>query len=111
LILDHPAVAMIESIPSVWDETVVLPGSAIGERALYARRSGDRWFLAIINGPEAARVRVPLSFLKSDGNHALLVRDRPDDPAAVKVEEATLGKDDTLDVDLRPGGGFIVRFS
>jgi alpha-glucosidase len=33
---------LIESLPSVWDETIVLPISEIGERAALARRSGDR---------------------------------------------------------------------
>src|SRR5262249_44541439 len=30
-LLDNPAVDVIKSIPSVWDETIVLPQSAIGE--------------------------------------------------------------------------------
>src|SRR5690606_13672109 len=37
--LDHPAVAVIKQIPTVWDETIVLPGSEIGRVAAFARRS------------------------------------------------------------------------
>ena len=54
---------MIKSIPSVWDETIVLPPSEIGEVALFARRSGDRWFVAAMNGSQARTVKVDLSFL------------------------------------------------
>jgi alpha-glucosidase len=32
-LLENPAAEMIKSLPSVWDETVVLPASEIGERA------------------------------------------------------------------------------
>jgi alpha-glucosidase len=109
-LLSNPAVEMIRSIPSVWDETVVLPPSEIGELAAFARRRGDRWFLAILNGPEARSLRVPLSFLGAGNHHALMVRDREEDPASLRVEEATLAKDDAVDVRLRAGGGFIARF-
>jgi alpha-glucosidase len=49
---------MIKSIPSVWDETRVLPPSATGELAPFARRSGDRWFVATMNGPDATTVKI-----------------------------------------------------
>ena len=49
-LLDSPAVDLIKSIPSVWDETRVLPPSAIGEAAVFARRSGERWFVGALNG-------------------------------------------------------------
>ena len=45
--LDSPAGDMIKSIPPTWDETIVLPPSAIGEVAVMARRKGDTWFLAV----------------------------------------------------------------
>src|SRR5204863_2109260 len=45
-LLTNPAVELIKSLPTVWDETRVLPSSEIGQLALFARRSGDRWFVA-----------------------------------------------------------------
>ncbi len=62
-ILENPAVEVIKSIPAVWDETRVLPDSAIGELAVYARRTGRGWFLAAMCGPAAKTIQVPLSFL------------------------------------------------
>jgi alpha-glucosidase len=109
-LLDNPAVGMIKSIPSIWDETIVLPASEIGEVAALARRHGDRWFLAILNGPKARSLRVPATFLGPGTYRASLVRDRMDDPAAVALEETTATRDDPLSVDLRAGGGFIARF-
>ena len=63
----------------------------------------------IANGPTARSVEVPLSFLGGGSREALLVRDEIDDPAAVRVEHATLRREDALKIDLRAGGGFVAR--
>src|SRR5262249_42715029 len=109
--LDNPCAPMIKSIPAVWDETVVLPPSEVGELAVFARRRGDTWFLAAVNGPAARTVRVPLSFLGPGEYRAHLVRDRKDGPAAVRVEDAKAQRGDALDLELSSGGGFVGRFS
>ena len=108
-ILDHPALELIKAIPTVWDETRVLPVSEIGEIAAFARRHGERWFLVVANGPTARSIEVPLVFL-GDGDHdAILVRDQTDEPAAVRVEHASVRAQDSLRIDLRAGGGFVAR--
>jgi alpha-glucosidase len=109
-ILANPAVDVIKSIPSVWDETVVLPVSRIGDVAAFARRKGNTWFLAVTNGPVAKTVRVDLSFLGGEGTWvSTLVRDT-DEAAAVKIEHVTLRRSESLDLNLRSGGGFVGRF-
>lgn len=110
-ILENPAVDLIKSMPSVWDETIALPVCEIGELAAFARRRGDRWFLAIMNGPTARTIKVALWFLDRSKYQAMLVRDRQDDAAAVNIEKATVNRAHALTIDLRAGGGFIARFS
>jgi alpha-glucosidase len=110
-LLSNPALPMIKSIPAVWDETIVLPASEIGEVAAFARRSGDKWFLAVLNGPAARRTDVALSFLRDGKYEALIVRDQPEEQAAVKMENATHSRKDSVTVDVGPGGGFIASFS
>jgi alpha-glucosidase len=109
--LDNPAVDMIKSIPAVWDETIVLPGSEIGELAAYARRSGETWFLAVMCGPQARTIQVPLSFLGDSRYKASLVRDNKENAAAVVLEDKTTRRGDTLTIEMINGGGFIARFS
>ena len=108
-LLANPAVEMIKSIPSVWDETRVLPPSEIGELALFARRSGTRWFIAAMNGPVARTVKVDLSFLRRGTYNALIVRDRIDNDAAVDVETRQVSG--AIELPMRSGGGFVVRLT
>jgi alpha-glucosidase len=100
---------VIKSIPSVWDETLVLPISEIGEVAAFARRKGNTWFLAVNNGPIAKTVRVDLSFLGAGSYLATLIRDAGE-ASAVKVEHSIMQAADPLYIDLRSGGGFVGRF-
>jgi alpha-glucosidase len=110
-LLNNPALEMIKSIPAVWDETIVLPQSEIGEFAAFARRRGETWFLAILNGPQQRELKLPCSFLGSGKFQALVVRDETSDPAAVKIEKTTAQRDSSYSLDLPSGGGFIARFS
>jgi alpha-glucosidase len=110
-LLENPAVELIRALPSTWDETVVLPGSAIGELAAFARRKGDEWFIAVLNGSDARTLRVNLKFLGPRSYKAMLVRDDPASAAAERIERATLTRQGSLDITLRAGGGFIGRLA
>jgi alpha-glucosidase len=110
-LLDSPAAELIKSLPSVWDETRVLPPSAVGEAAVFARRSGERWFVGMLNGTSARSVRLDLRFLGSGRHKAMLVRDKGEDGAALEVETREVSATDVLEVALRPAGGFVARFT
>jgi alpha-glucosidase len=110
-LLDNPAVEMIRSLPSTWDETIVLQASQIGEIAAFARRRGTTWFVAALNGPNARALQIDLGFLGKGRYDALVVRDKPDDPAAVAVEKTRAAAATPLTVELRAAGGFIARLT
>ena len=110
-LLSNPALDMIKSIPSVWDETIVLPGSAIGEVAAFARRSGKTWFVGVLNGPEARTLKLPLTFLGRGDYAAHIVRDDPGESAAVQIENTPTVSKEAVDLELQPGGGFVARFT
>jgi alpha-glucosidase len=109
-ILENPAAELIKSIPSIWDETVVLPASEIGEVAAFARRNGGFWFIGVINGLTGRTIRMPLTFLGRRKYQATLVRDQMDEPAAVKMENVSVGRGESLTIRMRAGGGFVARF-
>jgi alpha-glucosidase len=107
----NPCAGMIKSIPSVWDETRVLPPSEIGEIAVYAQRKGTTWFLSIINGLQPKTVRIPLSFLGTGSYNTLVLKDNPENPADASVSEGSAKREDIVTTDLGTGGGFMTRFN
>jgi alpha-glucosidase len=108
-ILANPAVEMIKSIPAVWDETIVLKGSAIGEAAVFARRKGNVWFLAVMNGNQPRKFNISLSFLK--GKYDTWIAKDGATPNSVIMENRLYNNTETIILDLQAGGGFIARFS
>ena len=61
--MTNQAADLIEKIPATWDQTVVLPGSVVGQTAAFARRKGNDWFVGAVNGATATTLTVNLSFL------------------------------------------------
>ncbi|MGH7492303.1 MAG: glycoside hydrolase family 97 N-terminal domain-containing protein [bacterium] len=125
-ILNHKAVALIKQIPAVWDETVALPVSEIGELAAFVRKSGEKWFIAVMNGPTAKGMTFDLSFLGTGEYQAMLVRDEKGEAATVSlvrkrqtfgpkagviVDITTVQSNDSFFVELIAGGGFVALLS
>ena len=110
-ILANPAVDLIKTIPSVWDETVVLSSSEIGEVAVFARRTNKTWFLAVMNGPTARSLNVPLDFLGRGSHQSFMVRDNLEDAGSLSIERSVVTRADRVNITMREGGGFIGRFS
>ncbi len=110
-LLDSPAVELIKSIPAAWDETRVLPGSAIGEVAVLARRKGATWFVAVINGAEPRKLPLDLSFLPAGRYRALAAAETPGNSASVQMQSAEWTKATKRPLDLPAGGGFVARLT
>ena len=111
-ILSNSAVDVIKAIPSTWDETIVLPSSEIGELAAYARRKGDKWFIAVMNGVGDRNINIPLKFLRSDRNYkAIIVEDQISESAAVNIKHSTLKRNDVINLNLTSGGGYVAMFT
>ncbi|MFC1539384.1 glycoside hydrolase family 97 N-terminal domain-containing protein [Candidatus Latescibacterota bacterium] len=124
--LKHPAVEIIKQIPPVWDETIVLPCSEIGEISAFARRSGEKWFISIMNGLNAKISRIDLTFLGEGDYNATFVRDQTGDSSTiyllrsrktfgpkpgVEIDNATVNNQESLFVELTSGGGFVAVLS
>src|SRR5439155_10063890 len=103
--LPAPARDILKAVPATWDETRLLSGEP-GRRAVFARRSGKRWFLGGINGQDTApHLDVALSFL---GDGAFTLRLVTDGGAARSLAAQTrrVSARDTLALDTLPRGGF-----
>lgn len=109
--LENPFVDLIKSIPSTWDETIVLSQSAIGELTLFARRKGDTWFIAAMNGTTARQVKIKLSFLSKGKYKAIIAKDEKTDQHTAIKEQLILSNNKYLTVNLNAAGGYIAQLS
>ncbi len=111
---DQPGVEFFRDLPTVWDESVVL-SAEIGQHIAIARRSGDRWYIAAMNGDDALTLEVPLSCLGEStcGWHLREFADGadPDSPETVVETTRDLGDARTLTLHLAPGGGYAAVIS
>jgi alpha-glucosidase len=101
-VLGQPGSEFVAEVPTVWDDTRFLGGYP-GEWVAVARRSGDKWYLGVLNGNEAREVELDAPFLSGEGRCRYWSDgEKPTD--VVRGEErvpATRGK-----IRLAAGGGF-----
>jgi len=110
LYLQSPAVEFIRSLPVVWDETRVLPGSKIGELASFARRSGTEWYVGILNGGKACEIELDFAFLGQGEYQADFYGDVSGQAAELDVRKNVKVTPSTKQtIHLNDGGGFGAR--
>src|SRR5690606_36296531 len=92
-----------------WDETRVLPGSEPGKVAVFARRSGQQWFVAILNGAEPTEFSVSLDFLETGSWRLTRIDDVEGQANAWTRTEVSVKPDQVLRTRLPARGGFVAR--
>lgn len=108
------ALEFMASIPTVWDESKPIAGK-LGEYVAVARRKGDVWYLAGICGDKGKYFSIKLSDIVGKGDYTVeIFRDTENSnrtPQDFKLEVKTLTDDDTLKLDMKRGGGFVLRIT
>jgi alpha-glucosidase len=99
----------LRSVPAAWDETRFLAGEP-GQYVALARRSGDSWYLAAINGENAA-ITVPffLNFLAGSGVYRGEVISDGQQRSSLTRQDLAVRSGDRLSFDLPPRGGLVIR--
>ncbi len=109
--LQSPGRSFIENVSAVWDETVVLPESCIGELAAIAHRKGDTWYVGVLNGEKPRQQKFNLDFL-TDGIYDLeILADHPNDRKNIQIRRSSFRSGDTLTENLHSGGGLVIRIT
>lgn len=104
----QPGVEFLRAMPTVWDESVILQGE-VGKSIALARRSGQKWYLAAMNGDDAAQLPVSLGFLGKGKWQIQSFADKPDGTdyqAVVETRENVTAKSSPT-LSLAPAGGFV----
>lgn len=96
----------LRDVPVVWDESHLVQGEP-GKLAVFARRKGDTWYVAGINGEKHDKhLSLDLSFVGEGPVSGMLIRDG-DKPRSYVREEVSSSTD--VRVAVKPEGGFVMQ--
>ena len=95
----------LSTLPAVWDETRFVSGYP-GEYAVLARRSGDRWFVAGVNGTDTVR-DIPLTISDIPINWQVSIAFLDSDSDRGEWDIQTSGGQLPKTVTCQPRGGFV----
>lgn len=99
---------LLSELPTAWDDTKLLAGYP-GVEVVMARRRGDVWYIAGINGTNEPRtLRAPLAAIPVSGKQVSLFKDGTDDRSFAIEENIPLSDEETgLEIKCLPRGGFV----
>ncbi len=107
----------IKDVPTNFEKTVPLAGE-IGEYYIVARkdRDGDDWYVGGVTSETPRRVLINLDFLDEGVFLAEIYCDSNDahfrgNPFGHQISSKHVGRGESLDIYMAPGGGFAIRLS
>jgi alpha-glucosidase len=110
-LLEPRFMELLGSVPTTWDTTIVLDGK-IGDYIITARKKGSNWFVGAMTDWTARNLTISLSFLNEESYEATVCEDgvNADRYASdYKLSSRQVTKNDTLDIPMAPGGGYLLR--
>lgn len=98
---------LLQSIPAVYDETVFIDGYP-GKLNITARRNGDTWYVAALNGEnEEKELHLDLSFIK---NETGIIINEGEEQYQFSLSKIQLTANDSIPVKIKANGGFVMVF-
>lgn len=105
----------IKDVPTNFEKTIPLAGE-IGEYYVVAReaRETGEWYVGGVTDGNSRRINIALDFLKSGVYQAEIYTDSDDahfrdNPFGHQIVKKHVGRNESLDIYMAPGGGFAIR--
>ena len=108
-ILNQPGSDFLKIVPTTWDD-IKFAGGYPGDYVAIAKRSGDKWFLGVMNNSIGKSVELNLSFLPAANYEAEIWSDTKTsdkEPKDLKKSIITIKSPGTLKVTMAKDGGFV----
>ena len=109
-LLEPEFMRFIGSIPTVWDETIVLDGK-VGEYIITARKKDNNWYIAGMANWSGRAIELDFSFLNDGDYSAALAFDGVNAdryPSDYTLTKDTINKNTKMKITMAKGGGFVV---
>ena len=116
VVCDHPDNILgkagsdfLRIVPTTWDDIKFIGGYP-GEYVAIAKRSGEKWFIGVMNNSVGKTVDVNLNFLPA-GNYTIEMwadsKKSDTEPMDLKKSEKSVKSGDTIKVTMAKDGGFV----
>jgi alpha-glucosidase len=107
--LNQPGADFLKIVPTVWDDTKFINGYP-GEFIAIARRSGDMWFIGIMNNRIGKKLEIKLDFLE-EGSYEMNSwadsKESDKDPKSLRLTKRNVKNKETIQVVMANNGGFV----
>jgi alpha-glucosidase len=108
-ILNKAGADFLKIVPTVWDDIKFIGGTPDSYVAL-AKRSGDTWFVGVMNNSVGKKISLALDFLP-EGTYEMNVwadgKNANKDPKELLLKKQTVKKGDVIKIELANNGGFV----
>jgi alpha-glucosidase len=111
-ILNQPGADFLKIVPTVWDDIKFIGGYPDDYVAI-AKRSGDKWFVGVMNNSTGRTIELKLGFLPSGNYEAETWSDTKSsdkDPKKLIKSNHPVKSGDTLKISMADNGGFAAVF-
>ena len=108
-ILNQPGSDFLKIVPTTWDD-IKFVGGYPGDYVAIAKRSGEKWFLGVMNNSTGKTVELNLSFLPAGNYEAETWADTKNsdkEPKEIKKEILKFKSPGALKVVMAKDGGFV----
>jgi alpha-glucosidase len=108
-ILNQPGADFLKIVPTVWDDVKFLGGYP-GDWVAIAKRTGDKWFIGVMNNSTSKTVELDLGFLQA-GNYKMETwtdtKKSDKEPKDLNKSATTLRSPGTIKVTMAKNGGYV----
>jgi len=108
-ILNQPGSDFLKIVPTTWDD-IKFVGGYPGDHVAIAKRTGDKWFLGVLNNSIGKTIELNLSFLPAGNYEAETWSDTKNsdkEPKEIKKSIISIKSPGTLKVTMAKDGGFV----
>ena len=112
-ILNQPGADFLKLVPTTWDDIHFIGGYP-GEYVAIAKRTGNDWFVGVMNNSKEKEIKLSLDFL-STGEHKIEIwadaKDANKEPKNLKISSQKVKSGDQLKIKLANNGGWVAKIS
>ncbi len=112
-ILNQAGADFLKIVPTIWDDIRFINGYP-GNYVAIAKRSGDKWFLGVMNNSLGKNIELKLDFLPVGNYEAEIWADTKNsdiDPKELKKVKQATKSGDIIKVTMAKNGGFVALFN